>query len=394
MASVTFPEALGGNGQTYTDDADPNTGLDGLGYTVRFIPCLQQAVIMGLSAQSNAQAAAGYVQQCQTLREEVASVLQATQQAASSANNSASASLEAKLAAEALYGDLAAVDAAKGAAEQAASDANGQRELAETAADQSQQAAAQAVTEHEAKTDPHSQYEKKSALSMAAYRETIGGGGAVFAFAENNKTPQINLTTFNNFEIPSGIWTTSGVIADGPLGNTVHTGQLEVIDRYFDNQVIHNWYSRQGSDRSQYTRSGDKAGNAWGIWRKVYDQQNVLGSVSQSGGTPTGALIERDSNSFGEFAKFADGSAEAIINVSQDLSVQGSYLYTLPIAFINADYVTGYSYSNTTSANRHAAFNGTLVLRNGSEQVRVWITITDPNTTSWSLTIIVKGRWY
>lgn len=70
--SVTFPEALGGNGQTYTDDADPDTGLDGLGYTVRFIPCLQQAVVMGQSAQSNAEAAAGFVQQCQTLRQEVA----------------------------------------------------------------------------------------------------------------------------------------------------------------------------------------------------------------------------------------------------------------------------------------------------------------------------------
>jgi hypothetical protein len=71
MASVTFPEALGGNGQTYTDDADPNTGLDGLGYTIRFIPCLQQAVAMGLSAKNDAAAAASFKQQCQTLRQEV-----------------------------------------------------------------------------------------------------------------------------------------------------------------------------------------------------------------------------------------------------------------------------------------------------------------------------------
>lgn len=77
MASVTFPEALGGNGQTYTDDADPNTGLDGLGYTIRFIPCLQQAVVMGLSAKNDAQAAASFVQQCQTLRQETATDRQA-----------------------------------------------------------------------------------------------------------------------------------------------------------------------------------------------------------------------------------------------------------------------------------------------------------------------------
>lgn len=77
MASVTFPEALGGNGQTYTDDADPNTGLDGLGYTIRFIPCLQQAVAMGLSAKNDAHAADGFVQQCQTLRQETATDRQA-----------------------------------------------------------------------------------------------------------------------------------------------------------------------------------------------------------------------------------------------------------------------------------------------------------------------------
>jgi len=71
MASVTFPEELGGNGQTYTDDADPTTGLDGLGYTIRFIPCLQQAVAMGLSAKNDAAAAASFKQQCQTLRQEV-----------------------------------------------------------------------------------------------------------------------------------------------------------------------------------------------------------------------------------------------------------------------------------------------------------------------------------
>lgn len=52
MASVTFPAALGGDGKTYTDDADPNTGLDGLGYVERFVPCLQNAVAMaGYTAQ-------------------------------------------------------------------------------------------------------------------------------------------------------------------------------------------------------------------------------------------------------------------------------------------------------------------------------------------------------
>lgn len=35
---------------------------------------------------------------------------------------------------------------------------------------------------------------------------------------------------------------------------------------------------------------------------------NILGTVSQSSGVPTGAIIERDSNDNGEYVKFADGT--------------------------------------------------------------------------------------
>ena len=40
----------------------------------------------------------------------------------------------------------------------------------------------------------------------------------------------------------------------------------------------------------------------------VYKQNNILGTVSESGGAPTGAIIERGSNSNGEFVKYADGT--------------------------------------------------------------------------------------
>ena len=40
----------------------------------------------------------------------------------------------------------------------------------------------------------------------------------------------------------------------------------------------------------------------------VYVPENILGTVSQSGGVPTGAIIERDSNANGEYVKYADGT--------------------------------------------------------------------------------------
>ncbi|WP_244858229.1 hypothetical protein [Pseudomonas sp. PP3] len=40
----------------------------------------------------------------------------------------------------------------------------------------------------------------------------------------------------------------------------------------------------------------------------VYGKSNILGSVSQSAGVPTGAVIERGSNANGEWTKYADGT--------------------------------------------------------------------------------------
>ena len=50
----------------------------------------------------------------------------------------------------------------------------------------------------------------------------------------------------------------------------------------------------------------DGGGNA--VWHDLYHTGNILGTVSQSGGVPTGAIIERGSNVNGEYTKFADGT--------------------------------------------------------------------------------------
>ena len=41
---------------------------------------------------------------------------------------------------------------------------------------------------------------------------------------------------------------------------------------------------------------------------EIYGQGNILGTVSQSAGVPTGAIIESGSNANGEFVKYADGT--------------------------------------------------------------------------------------
>jgi hypothetical protein len=41
---------------------------------------------------------------------------------------------------------------------------------------------------------------------------------------------------------------------------------------------------------------------------EIYSNLSILGTVSQSGGVPKGALIERGSNANGTYVRFADGT--------------------------------------------------------------------------------------
>ncbi len=52
----------------------------------------------------------------------------------------------------------------------------------------------------------------------------------------------------------------------------------------------------------------NKAGATWDAWQTIVATDNILGPVSQSGGVPTGAIIERGSNANGDYVRFADGT--------------------------------------------------------------------------------------
>jgi len=70
----------------------------------------------------------------------------------------------------------------------------------------------------------------------------------------------------------------------------------------------------------------------------VYHQGNVVGTVSQSGGTPTGAVVERDSNANGEYVKFADGT----LICSATLAL----IFTSNAAFVNKNWTYPETFSS------------------------------------------------
>ena len=68
-------------------------------------------------------------------------------------------------------------------------------------------------------------------------------------------------------------------------------------------------------------------------WRRIYNTGNILGTVSQSGGVPTGAIIESGSNVNGEYVKYADGTLICTAQVTYNIRQIGVVSFTMPSTF-------------------------------------------------------------
>lgn len=98
----------------------------------------------------------------------------------------------------------------------------------------------------------------------------------------------------------------------------------------------------------------------WAGWHELYHKGNILGTVSQASGVPTGAIIERGSNANGEYVRFADGT---------QICVTQTYITTTD-AFNNVFGTTsGTSYRNLFTWTYPAAFSAQPTVSAGTAGV-------------------------
>jgi hypothetical protein len=160
------------------------------------------------------------------------------------------------------------------------------------------------------------------------------------------------------------------------LESPVITGNLTVNA---ETQSTGNVTTTGTVEASNLTRGGSQ----------VYSRNNILGTVSQSGGVPTGAIIERGSNANGEFVKYADGTM--ICRVS--LNFTRTATWTHPVVFSETPSVV-------------ATVRGNAVGPSWPDEVTI-VTVTDRSATitglrynrnissQFSFTMIVAiGRWF
>lgn len=104
-----------------------------------------------------------------------------------------------------------------------------------------------------------------------------------------------------------GWYDIDGATANSPLGG--QNGVCMVFAR--GTTRVHQTAYRiaGGSVPEFYSRIAYSSGPVlWSPWTRTVQQQNLLGTVSQSGGVPTGAVLQHGSNANGQFLRLADGT--------------------------------------------------------------------------------------
>ncbi|WP_233487431.1 pyocin knob domain-containing protein, partial [Thalassovita gelatinovora] len=149
------------------------------------------------------------------------------------------------------------------------------------------------------------------------------------------------------------------------------------------------------------------AATGWSPWRELYSSGSLLGSVSQSGGVPDGAVIERGSNANGAYTRWADGTQICTHSLNLGSLIQGGsgtrsapYLtattnWTYPAAFSAIPALSGIVTATTGNAYDRANFliaqSGSATASGNINAIRATDSAVDISPTA-NLTAI--GHWF
>jgi len=152
---------------------------------------------------------------------------------------------------------------------------------------------------------------------------------------------------------------------------------------------------------------------------QAYVRANIIGTVSESSGTPTGAIIEQGSNANGRFTKFADGTLICYLRtyIAGDDTSTISGTWTYPSAFITTGTTGDQRKKNnesvalSISGTGHVYQGNTIASTVAIDQPRIFDIsqyASNPTQASWQIvmtdglssnrdtavTLQAIGRWY
>ena len=143
-----------------------------------------------------------------------------------------------------------------------------------------------------------------SAVQSSATDATANRLMRTGAFGWGNSGANINVPGNNaNTLDRSGVYRCLGSFTGTPYSNLSQIIHAEQSLGVAAQIAVQTSNGSQGIARRWRNTDGN-----WSPWASSYDTANIVGTVSQSGGVPTGAVIERGSNANGSYTRWADGT--------------------------------------------------------------------------------------
>ncbi|TPK38708.1 hypothetical protein [Mesorhizobium sp. B2-5-3] len=125
---------------------------------------------------------------------------------------------------------------------------------------------------------------------------------------------------------------------------------------------------------------------------KAFRQGNILATVAQSGGVPTGGLIESGSNANGSYARFANGTQ--IISRQFTCVDTGPATAAFPATFIDTSYSVG-AIGNGSTSSSVTSIKAASKATNSAAFVANFVSASFPSQyVTAGIDILAIGRWF
>lgn len=238
------------------------------------------------------------------------------------------------------------------------------------------------------------------AVTQSQIDATVGRLMLVGAFGLGVTTSSPQCPDLDATTLASGTYnvvSTTPNVGSRPMGSNQFATMR--VERYSVDRCWQEYFDRADSGGNGIRKwiRGYSPTTGWSVWQRDYTANSIVGTVSQSGGVPTGAVIERGSNANGEYVRFADGTqictrkqaaSRAISNGIMGGFRSGAENWSYPAIFASAPVV------NVTVENL-TGFGGMLVSPPTASTAQWAVTaIASQADASREVSLFAIGRWF
>lgn len=216
------------------------------------------------------------------------------------------------------------------------------------------------------------------------------------AFGLGGNAPTSLASDFDDILVPSVYNIANPALLTNAPPAAATAGLLVVRRRTSDyiEQIFTNVSGSSSSSLLRWRRA--YYGTAWTPWTVDFNQRSILGTVAQSGGVPTGAVMEKVSVSSGQATRFASGLQICTETVNFDLTTSDLQTFSYPASFTDVhggSWAVGRGTISVVGSQNIDALS-TLVFNAGSTEWEAKLGALIGSNDAFSLRLTAIGTWF